>query len=383
MKNDIPSIPYDAGKNFCGSILIIGAGVSGLMAANTLKCMGVENYTILEASDCFGGRIKKATGFAEDVPLDVGAEWIHSPNHNVVNDILVFKPKELDELTSQDFLKYHPTVYFRKWKSSLLSCLYKETKWNGFSWYDWLEKYVYEHVKEKIKYNSQVVRIEYSEKNVRVTTASGNVHVADKVICTLPLGVLKTDDVIFDLALPRNKLEAIEKIDMPPGFKMFIEMKEKFYNGVIFDNSLCEQLVFLRDDNLCVFYDALEGKSSESKTHVLGCIVTGSKTRDFDGLSDDEALRLMLSKLDKIFDGKATENYKNFIIQNWSQEPYIKGIYSCHSSSGSKIALRETLRGSLLFAGEHVSENYTSMVHGACIEGRRAAIEAICGSLEI
>ena len=307
----------------------------------------------------------------------IGAEWIHSPNHDIVNDILVFKPKENDVLTSQDFLKYQPTFYFRKWKSRLLSCLYKETKWNGLSWYDWLDKYVYAHVKEKIKYNSQVVRIEYSEKNVQVTTKSGKVYVADKVICTLPLAVLKTDDVMFHPALPRNKLEAIEKVDMPPGFKMFIEMKEKFYNGFIFDNSLCEQLVSLHDDNLCVFYDALEGKSSPRK-HVLGCIVTGSNTRDFDGLSNDETLRLILSKLDKIFDGKATENYKRYIIQNWSEELFIKGTYSSHSSSDSKKALRETLCGSLLFAGEHVSENYSSMVTGACIEGRRAAVEAIC-----
>lgn len=207
----------------------------------------------------------------------------------------------------------------------------------------------------------------------------GNVYIADKVICTLPLAVLKTADVTFHPSLPRNKLKAIEQVDMPPGFNMFIEMKEKFYNGFIFDNSLCEQIVSLRDDNLCIFYYALEGKSSQSRKHVLGCIVTGSKTRDFEGLSDNEVLRLILSKLDKIFDGKATENYKSFIIQNWSQEPYIKGTYSSLSSSESKKALRETLCGSLLFAGECVSENYSQMVTGACIEGRRAAIEAICG----
>ena len=68
--NDLVSLSHDAGKNFSGSILIIGAGASGLMTANALKYMGVENYTILEASDCFGGRIKKATGFVEDIPLD-------------------------------------------------------------------------------------------------------------------------------------------------------------------------------------------------------------------------------------------------------------------------------------------------------------------------
>lgn len=145
-----------------------------------------------------------------------------------------------------------------------------------------MDKYVHAHVKEKIKYNSQVVKIEYTEKNARVTTTLGNVYIADKVICTLPLAVLKTADVTFHPPLPRNKLKAIEKVDMPPGFKMFIEMKEKFYNGFIFDNSLCEQIVSLRDDNLCIFYDALEGKSSQSRKHVLGCIVTGSKTRDFD-----------------------------------------------------------------------------------------------------
>jgi len=379
MSYDIPSIPEDAGKNFSGSVLIIGAGAAGLMAANTLKYMKVENYVVLEASNQFGGRIKEAAGFVEDIPLDIGAEWIHESTHDIVKDMLVFKPKEEEELTSQDFFKYQPDFFFMKNKARLLSWFYKEMKWKKSSWFDWLDKYVHEHVKEKIVYNSPVVSIDYSENEVRVTTNSGKVYVADKVICTVSLAVLQAGVVTFHPDLPEKKLKAISEVEMPPGLKILIEMKEKFYTGFIFNNSLCKQLMHFED--LCVYYDVLEGKSCELDKHVIGCIATGSKAKEFDKLSDDEAVALVLSKLDKIFDGKATANYKSHIVQNWTQEPFIRGTYSSLSSSKSRKTLRETLYGSLFFAGEHVSDSHPSMVTGACIEGRRAAIEAICESL--
>ncbi len=63
------NIPADA------RVIIVGAGAAGLNAGRVLNEKGV-NFTIVEASDQVGGRLRKNTEFA-DFPLDVGAEWIH------------------------------------------------------------------------------------------------------------------------------------------------------------------------------------------------------------------------------------------------------------------------------------------------------------------
>ena len=62
--------------DYNGKVIIIGAGASGLAAAKVLEKNNID-YTILEATDRYGGRLKKDTILA-DFPIDIGAEWLHS-----------------------------------------------------------------------------------------------------------------------------------------------------------------------------------------------------------------------------------------------------------------------------------------------------------------
>ena len=76
-----PPIPKGAASDFDGEVLVIGAGVAGLFAALSLRTMGVENFTVLEASQHVGGRLRaapKAFAGGRGEAFDVGAEWIHS-----------------------------------------------------------------------------------------------------------------------------------------------------------------------------------------------------------------------------------------------------------------------------------------------------------------
>lgn len=56
-------------------VLILGAGVAGLVAAKTLQEKGINDFLILEAQDYIGGRFKQRS-FA-GVKLEEGANWIH------------------------------------------------------------------------------------------------------------------------------------------------------------------------------------------------------------------------------------------------------------------------------------------------------------------
>lgn len=59
------------------SVVIIGAGVSGLYAATLLEKAGVD-YTILEARDRTGGRVLSGevlTNEPDGIYVDMGATW--------------------------------------------------------------------------------------------------------------------------------------------------------------------------------------------------------------------------------------------------------------------------------------------------------------------
>ena len=101
----------DKSYEYSGKVIIVGAGPSGLAAAKILERNKID-YLVLEATDRFGGRLKKDTTLA-DFPIDLGAEWIHS-DPIVLNKIKGVSGTTIDE----DLIPYH---------------LKSAAKWNGNS----------------------------------------------------------------------------------------------------------------------------------------------------------------------------------------------------------------------------------------------------------
>lgn len=61
------------------TVLIVGAGMAGLTAANALNNAGIRNI-VIEARDRTGGRL--FTKNVGGIPIDLGASWIHDPTGN-------------------------------------------------------------------------------------------------------------------------------------------------------------------------------------------------------------------------------------------------------------------------------------------------------------
>lgn len=80
-----------------------------------------------------------------------------------------------------------------------------------------------------IIYNQVVTNIDYSGSVVKITTAGGQVYYANKVINTIPLGVLKNNDVTFTPALPTAYQTAISSIGFGVFNKVIVTLNDTFW----------------------------------------------------------------------------------------------------------------------------------------------------------
>lgn len=348
-------------SNFKGKVIVIGAGAAGLSAGLLLNQCGVD-FQILEASSVIGGRLKKSSDFV-DFPIDLGAEWIHT--HPSVLSKIAFNKTLIDKIET---IAYSPqtiqTVKNGKLKSyNFLKNFYSEWKFKNSTWFDFFHDHIAPDLKERILLNTPVAEIDYSSDIIRVMTASGVQFEADKVLITVPIKLLQTEAIRFVPELPEEKTRALSSVFMGDGLKVFVEFSERFYPDILTFGNIFKAM----DAEEIFIYDAAFGKDSDK--HVLGLFAINEEAKKYTDLADEEIIGKFLSDLDDIFNGKATEYYRRHIIQNWSKEPYIKGSYS-YSIKGNKknviASLNAPVSEQLFFAGEALSLENQSMVHGAC-----------------
>ncbi len=66
-------------------VIVVGAGMAGLSAARALADRGLP-VTVVEARDRIGGRVHTSTRWP-DLPMDLGASWIHGTTGNPLTDL--------------------------------------------------------------------------------------------------------------------------------------------------------------------------------------------------------------------------------------------------------------------------------------------------------
>ena len=85
-------------------VVIIGSGAAGVSAAVKLEEFGFEDFIILEASDRIGGRVCSKSVRDGGPRVEIGAQWIHGEENNVVYEIaykLGYLPKGSPEPLSE------------------------------------------------------------------------------------------------------------------------------------------------------------------------------------------------------------------------------------------------------------------------------------------
>ena len=356
----VPQISTD----FTGKVLIIGAGAAGMSAAYFLERNNIE-YELLEASSIYGGRVKRAADFA-DFPIDLGAEWLHAdpivlsellddPKIDANIELITYNPQEISVWNGKNMRRHN-------WMRNF----YSEHKFKSTTWYGFFEKYMIPKIGDKILYNHAVEEIDYQNDKVQLKTSNGQTFEADKVLVTVPIAMLQKKAITFTPALPMQKTEAIQAVDIGEGIKVFIEFEEKFYPDMIVMGGLIGAL----SASELIYYDAAFRKDAEK--HVLALFTVGEKAAPYALLENDEAIiNKILGELDEMYEGKASQTYKQHIIQNWSKEPFIGGSYALgYENRGQNIRdILEPLNDKVYFAGEAIHDEWQSTVNGACESG--------------
>lgn len=202
--------------------------------------------------------------------------------------------------------------------------------------------------------------------SVRVDTPAGEETLAaDRVLVTLPLGVLKAGQVGFDPPLPDEKREAVERLGSGRLEKLFLRFDEVFWGDA-------EVIVHLGTEEGTWFH-------WYAGQRVLGAPILvsrngGAAARFMEGRDDGEVVEHAMATLRSMF-RKAPDPVDHHVT-HWTEDPFARGAFS-YTAAGSgdadRVALGDPVGDRLFFAGEATEIEHTATVHGALLSGRREA----------
>ena len=413
-------------------IVVVGAGVAGLYAAQLLQQAG-HRVMLLEASERVGGRVHTVTDFA-DVPVELGAEFVHGQNTllfewlqerqleylptGAVRYLYQGKLYEYETLynendTIADFFDYYDNHHRYEGEDiSLKTFLAENEVWDeviplaetmaaeygtsparlgvyslaklAFRWTAGEENFrlkdgfgkLLDELSEglEVHFSKDVRHITYESRPAQVITADGHAYHADFVLVTVPLTQLKKERIQFVPALPDWKKQAIRQIGMDAaGSKLLMRFSERFWGEI---NEI------IGSEVVAEYWSVGDGKAGQ-QPH-LTAIVMGEKAEHWQQEGEEALLAAVLAELDTLFEGKATPALEHSRLLDWGKVPFIEGSYS-YPTAGSFGAFRklaEPLNGRLFFAGEATNTHgHNATVHGA-MESAEDAVEDILAQIE-
>lgn len=407
-------------------VLVVGAGISGLAAAQKLKQQQFD-VKVLEARNRIGGRIHTLRDGG--IPFDTGASWIHGTRRNPLtklaqdagastfntNEELVQVFDINGALYDDNLLAQQESLYNQALQSVVNAGSQQESfaqvfgrlypnQLNDRLWTYFLSAYLefdtgadihrlsskffdddslfggaeamlpagYDQLLQPLTtdltvlLNEVVTKIEILGSGVQVTTANAT-HVADFVVVSLPLGVLRAGNVAFEPALPSMLQQAIARTEMGTVNKFLMVWDQPFWD-------VSQHFFGFTPANRGMFNYFLNLKPVNGANALL-TFSYGEAARLAEQRSDAQLQLEAMAHLRMMFGNHIAEPH-TFKATRWMSDPFARGAYS-HATVGGSSADFDTLGSSvsdrLFFAGEHTHRQYRGTAHGAYLSGVRAA----------
>ncbi len=220
-----------------------------------------------------------------------------------------------------------------------------------------------------VRLGATVRSVERREDGVTVRLEGEVVH-GSHAIVTVPLGVLKSGGLVFDPPLPARKRDAIERIGFGTLEKIILSWEEPWWGTGPGDIVVMTGVGEARGAP-----SFLDMTASAGKPTLVGMVSGIAAEQAQASMTDAQLVEAALTSLSLGW-GVPVPAPKAMRVTRWGSDPFTQGAYSFRSVGmldGDVEALRASVDGRLLFAGEATSERQWATVHGAMLSGLREA----------
>ncbi|CAC5388619.1 unnamed protein product [Mytilus coruscus] len=221
------------------------------------------------------------------------------------------------------------------------------------------------------------IEVNKTRNKVLVRTRDLKQYEADAVVVALPLGVLKTETVIFDPPLPKGWKKTIESIGIGFSNKLVLQFNKVFWPediGIF-------TLVTSNQDDMGMLQTWVNLHRYVNKPLLMGMLHDQAAVR-FENMTDNEIKENAINILTKLF---GEEKMKDITITIVTKSKWISDNKVLGTTSYPKVGILPEMFDSLTkpvcpyiyFAGEYTSLEHMNTAHGAYMSGIRAADQII------
>ena len=401
-------------------VAIIGAGAAGIAAARRLVEAGGVSVVVLEGRERAGGRAW--TVEPDGFPLDLGCEWLHSADRNVLAPLakeLGFSvhPRQPDWTTrlrrsgetpeaEADWLAERDAFYWAVHRAAqqrddapASAVLMPDGRWNGLldavsTWANAVEleclsvkdndRYEDSGINWRLRegygtllkalaeglpvaYGTAVSRIAHHGRRIDIETSRGTVSAA-RVIVTVPTATIASARLVFDPPLP-EKIDAAAALPLGLANKLFVRF-DGMLPGIDSDGHLVGST---RRRETMSYQVRPFGRP------VIACFFGGRFAAQLEGDGIEATAAFAADELAALFGEDIRRRLRPIARSTWRSDPFALGSYSYalpgHADDRARLAAPVDNR--LFFAGEACSPHYFSTAHGAYETGLRAADAAL------
>ncbi|MEZ7506417.1 flavin monoamine oxidase family protein [Flavobacterium sp. Arc2] len=336
-------------------IIIIGAGLSGLMIAYLLQKKGLE-VIILEAHNRIGGRIETVTG-TSGATMEMGATWFSKPHQNLI--------ALLDELEISYFRQHTQGISFFETMSFVPPQKFEISDAEEPSYRivggtsTLIEKLVEKVGIQNIKTQTKITTIKEVDNHLEVSTSDGIVCKAETVITTLPPHLL-VQTITFEPRLPDFIQQLARKTHtwMGESIKFAMEYASPFWRDNKYSGTLFSQASIIQE-----MYDH---STADNKGYALKGFLNGGTHM----LSEEERKAKVILQLTKLF-GPEAGNYVAYHEKVWREEsltffPY-EHLLMGHENNGHPDYKKPLLNDKLYISGSETASANPGYMEGAVV----------------